>query len=93
MGQQKEALMSNGKITIENPGSATGVDTRSSVDKVLGKHTNSFIVAGLFFVTLVGFVIYMIVFKEKLSDMITTGFISILSGLGGFFAASLKADS
>jgi hypothetical protein len=59
-------------------------------DKILGKHTNSVIVGILFLFTLTAFIIYICVFKDKLSDGITTGLIGLLGGLAGFFAASLR---
>ncbi|MEN5306126.1 hypothetical protein ABE425_01335 [Chryseobacterium cucumeris] len=77
-------------ITITNPQNQTGSVEPSSIDKVLGNHTNSVIVAILFSLTLVGLLIYLWMFKNKLSDSITTGFTSLLSALAGYFVASLK---
>jgi len=77
-------------ITITNPQNQTGSIEPSSLDKILGNHTNSVIVALLFILTLTGLLIYLGMFKDKLSDSITTGFISLLSALAGYFVASLK---
>ena len=65
---------------------------QSSVDQLLGRHTSSFIVAILFIITIISFLVYFLSFKNNLSNTITTGFISLLSGLGGFFIASLKSQ-
>ena len=65
-------------------------DTQSIIDRMFGCHTRSFIVAILFIITLVCFTIYFLSFKGGLSNTITTGFLSLLSGLAGFFVASLK---
>lgn len=81
------------RVTVDNPDAGGQFDGRSWLDKLLGKHTNSVIVALLFLFTLGAFLLYMYLFKEKLSDTITTGFIGLLSGLAGFFAASLKSES
>ncbi|HCW07255.1 MAG TPA: hypothetical protein DGG95_07820 [Cytophagales bacterium] len=81
---------SNNRLTVENPDVGGQFDGRSKLDKILGKHTNSVIVAILFLFTLCAFLLYIYLFKDKLSDTITTGFISLLSGLAGFFAASFK---
>lgn len=80
------------KVTIDNPNSQNGGSERSSIDKVFGEYTNSIIVAILFLSTLIAFVFYMTIFQQKLSDTITTGFISLMSALAGYFVASLKKD-
>lgn len=77
-------------ITITNPQNQSGSTEASSLDKVLGNHTNSVIVALLFTLTLISFLIYLAMFNDKLSESITTGFISLLSALVGYFVASLK---
>lgn len=80
------------RVTITNPDNQGGSSEKSSIDKILGQHTTSVIVAILFVFTLIAFLIYIGMFKDKLSESITTGFISILSGLAGFFVASLKSS-
>lgn len=81
------------RVTVDNPDAGGQFDGRSWLDKLLGRHTNSVIVGLLFLFTLVAFLLYMYIFKDKLSDTITTGFIGLLSGLAGFFAASFKSES
>lgn len=80
------------RVTIDNPNSQSGVSERSSIDKIFGEYTNSVIVAILFLCTLIAFLVYMNIFQQKLSDTITTGFISLMSALAGYFVASLKRD-
>lgn len=65
---------------------------RSLVESLLGPYTSSFIVAALFLITIICFTIFFLNFKSNLSNNITTGFISLLSGLAGFFVASLKSS-
>src|SRR4051812_10588050 len=59
---------------------------------ILEKHLNSILVALLFIITFFGFIIYLCLFRSKLSDTITGGLISLLSSLGGFFLSSLKTS-
>ena len=80
----------NNRIIVDNPNSQGENSEKSSIDKMFGNHTNSVIVAILFLCTLIAFLIYMCVFQEKLSDTITTGFISLESALAGYFVASLR---
>ena len=64
----------------------------SRVDLFTGKHTTSIIVAILFTITLIGFIVLYCV-KETMPDAILTGFLTLLGTLGGFFAGStLKKD-
>ena len=80
------------RITIDSPNSKGESSDKSSIDKVFGDHTNSVIVAILFICTLIAFIVYMFIFRQNLSDTITTGFISLMSALAGYFVASLRND-
>lgn len=79
------------KTTIENPNSRSGTSDDSRISKIFGIYTNSIIVAIMFIITLICFVVYFCVFQNKLNDTVTTGFIGLMSGLAGYFVASLKA--
>jgi len=85
------AKTSQKRLTIDNPRSHQAGNGPSYLDKTLGSHTTSVIVAVLFIITLTGFMIYVVEFKDKLADSITTCFTGLLSGLAGFFVASLRA--
>jgi heme O synthase-like polyprenyltransferase len=64
----------------------------SKLDLLSGKHTMSIIVAILFLVTLMCFVILYCV-KPTLPDNIITGLFGLLGALAGFFAgANIKKD-
>ena len=70
----------------------TGDTPHSKLDLFSGKHTTSFIVAILFLVTLICFVILYCV-KATLPDNIITGLFGLLGVLAGFFAgANIKKD-
>jgi hypothetical protein len=79
------------KIKISTPNHQGRALDSSSLDKLLGKHTNSVLVAVMFTTTLIAFLAY--VFVGKLSPSITTGFIGLLSTLAGYFVASLKSKN
>ena len=59
----------------------------SKLDTLTGDHTTSIIVAILFIVTLFAFVVLLCAIKD-VKDSLVTGFISILTGLIGFFAGT-----
>jgi hypothetical protein len=63
---------------------------KSLLDKKYGQHINSLIVAILFIVTVLCFIIYTICLKGDLSESVVTGFIGLLSGFAAFFVASIK---
>ena len=65
----------------------TGETPHSKLDLFSGKHTTSIIVAILFLVTLICFVILYCA-KDKLPDNIITGLFGLLGVLAGFFAGS-----
>ncbi len=50
------------------------------------------IVGCLFVITLVSFLVYLFIFRNRLEPIVTTGFFSLLSGLIGFFVGSMKTD-
>jgi len=69
----------------------TGITTPSKVDLFSGKHTSSLIVAALFVVAFLGFVIFLCNIKDidkQVNILIISGFFSLLSLLAGFFAGS-----
>ena len=65
----------------------TGESSNSKIDLFSGKHTTAIIVAILFLVTLICFII-LVCYKDDLPESIITGLIGLLSALVGFFAGS-----
>lgn len=68
-------------------GNISGETPNSRLDSLSGQHTSSIIVGILFIVVFIGFTIYLCT-KEKYENVIISGFFSLLSLLGGFFAGS-----
>jgi hypothetical protein len=81
--------MNSNEPNLGEPQSAkvTGQPTQSKVDLFSGDHTAGLIVAILFVIVLIGFVIY-VSLKDDYNNLILNGFFSLLSLLGGFFAGS-----
>lgn len=73
-------------------GGGTGDSDGSTIFRMLGRHTNSVIVGALFTMTFIGFMVYICVFRDKLSDTLTTAFVGLLSSLIGFFIGSIKSN-
>ncbi len=70
----------------------TGDTPLSKLDLFSGKHTTSIVVAVLFLVTLICFVILYCA-KQTLPDNIITGLFGLLGVLAGFFAgANIKTE-
>ena len=67
--------------------SVSGESAPSTVDLFSGKHTTSIIVAILFIAVLIAFAVYLI-WGKPYENTIITGFFSVLSLLGGFFAGT-----
>jgi hypothetical protein len=69
----------------------TGLTPLSKVDSFSGTHTTSIIVASLFVLAFIGFVIFLCTIKQidqQMTTLIISGFFSLLSLLAGFFAGS-----
>lgn len=83
--QKKSALV---KRINTSPKSKPKTDTsKSKLDALLGNHTKSVIVALLFIVTLIAYVIVICV-KDKVPDTMANGFQGMLILLGGVFGGN-----
>jgi hypothetical protein len=64
----------------------------SKIDRFSGQHTSSLIVGILFLATLISFV-YLLCRVYNLPEIVIGGFISILSGLIGFFIGNVHNEN
>jgi len=79
----------NTETTIGNS-SAKGTSSEvSSIERIFGKYANSGFVFFIFLTTIICFVIYFCVFKDKLDSVITSGFLNILVACLTFFITTL----
>jgi len=68
--------------------SGSGIENSpSKVDVFSGKHTTSLIVATMFVLTLILFVLIYCI-KDNVSEIVITGFFSLLSLLAGYYAGT-----
>lgn len=65
----------------------------SLLDKLFGNHVNSLLVALLFFITLIVFLLYIVFVDEKPSHSILTGFFTLLSAFSGFFVGLVRSGN
>jgi len=72
----------------ETPKKFSGESGKSKVDLFSGEHTTSLIVGFLFLIVLILFVCLLIWVNIIDNSVIVTGFFSLLSLLGGFFAGA-----